>query len=830
MSRPFLPLLLALICGIVLGDAMDIPDLYLQVILALLIIALFVSYRGQKQRLSFMISLLSIVIVGLLQINIQLRHPLGVNHIGLLTSKEAITAEGVVTSTPEESDDRTAITVRISRVIIDNQMQDSMGLVLLNHRTTDDFTDRIKYGDYIRFKARLKPVRNFQNPGSFDREKRLRYRGVVVEGYISNPSALILIRGGYGNPLRRKLEDLRKDIIDFIKGSTGRDTGAVILAMTVGEKKGIPQNIRDIFNATGTSHILAISGLHVGIIAFLSIYLIMTMLRYWQWIVLRSNIRIISHIAAIFPVVFYTLIAGGGISVIRAGIMILTFMLALLLGRGRDLFNGLAMAGFMILIITPYSLFDVSFQLSFSAVAAILLITPVLMPKQLPEVSSLQRKIYRSLMGMAAVSFSAILGTWPLVAYYFNIISPVALLANLFAVPIFGFIALPLSLAGTIAIYLYPPLAITLFSWASHVVATALSVVDFFAALPYASLVVVPPTIWQALLYWAFLIAITLRLKAFRGLFSLTPNLVKGINCAIPLIIFLYVGLAIAGYAKAVSSDDLRVIAIDVARGSSTLLELPGGKRILIDGGGPTMGEFDLGRYVLAPFLLRRGIKRIDLVILTHPHSDHIQGLIFVLDKFDVREIWSNGQLLEDKFSLKFREVIARKRIPHRLVSAQTPRKIIDGVTLDVLNPARPFSGMPASVDEYEKTNNNSLVIRISYNDASFLFTGDIMAKAEAEILDRGTQIASRILFVPHHGSRTSSSPAFLRAANPALAVISCGADTSLSLPHPEALGRYEERGIRVMRTDLDGAITITTEGKTIMASGYLGRSHQKAR
>ncbi|MDZ4184279.1 MAG: ComEC/Rec2 family competence protein [Desulfuromonadales bacterium] len=319
--------------------------------------------------------------------------------------------------------------------------------------------------------------------------------------------------------------------------------------MTVGEKKGIPQNIRDIFNATGTSHILAISGLHVGIIAFLSIFFMMTALRHWQWIVLRFNIRIISHVAAIFPVVFYALIAGGGISVIRATIMILTFMLALLLGRGRDLFNTLAMAGFMILIITPYSFFDVSFQLSFSAVAAILLISPVLMPKQLPEVPSLRTKIYRSLMGMGAVSFSAILGTWPLVSYYFNIFSPVALLANLLAVPIFGFIALPLSLAGTIAIFLYPPLAIILFSWASQAVAAALSVVDFLAALPYASLVVVPPAIWQALLYWAFLIVITLRLKVFRGLTAIHPSILRGVNYAIPLIIFIYLGTALFGYA-----------------------------------------------------------------------------------------------------------------------------------------------------------------------------------------------------------------------------------------------------------------------------------------
>lgn len=825
MSRPFLPLAVSLMCGIILGDAINIPGPYPRVILAFLFVSLFVSFRAHKRKPIFIFCLLSIFLLGLLQINTHLRRPLAANHIALQAGKEAITAEGVVSSNPEASDDKTSLIIRISKIITNSKSRESHGLVLLDYRATADFPDKIKYGDYIRFRARLKLVRNFHNPGALDREKQMRYRGILVEGHIKSPSEIILIRGGSGNPLRGVLEALRSKIIDFIRTTVPKEPGAVILAMTVGERKAIPQKIRDIFNATGTSHLLAISGLHVGIIAFLSVFLIMTLLRYWTWIVLRFNIRIISNIAAIFPVVAYALIAGGGISVTRATIMILTFMSALLLGRGRDLFNILALAAFMILIITPPALFEVSFQLSFAAVAAILLITPALMPDQIQGVLSPQRKIYRSLFSMLAVSFSAILGTWPLVAYYFNIFSPVALLANFFVVPVLGFIALPLSLAGTIAIFLSPSLATFLFSGASRTVAASLHLIEILAALPYASLIIPPPAIWQIVLYFGFLILIALRFQTFRGRLAIPPAQIRLMNYAIPLIIFIYLGTALFGYARNVLSEELRITAIDVGRGSSTLLELPGGKRILIDGGGPTTGQFDLGRHVLAPFLLGRGIKTIDLVILTHPHSDHLQGLIYVLDKFDVREIWTNGQVLEESYFLSLREVVVRKRIPHRQVSGETPREIINNVALEVLNPSAPLSVLPSSVDDYEKTNNDSLVIRMSYNEVSVLFPGDIMARGEAAMLGRSREIASRILFVPHHGSRTSSSPALLRMVNPELAVISCGLDPSLSLPHPELLARLKEGGIRVLRTDRDGAITIVIKGKNIQASGYLDSS-----
>ncbi len=816
MQRPFVPLLGSLSCGILLAQLLVIPDIYLLALLALLLLALLTTWRRDKYNLTFPLSLFALISLGLLIMNAHLRQPMPVDDIRRFVGKEIITAEGMIDSIDEVSDDRIAITVRLSRILINDKWKEVRGRSILGWEDRDALPDQIGYGDYIRFKVKFKPFRNFQNPGGFDREKFFRYRGFQVQGKIQRASELMLIRKNQGNALWQKITAIRLQIIDFVRKNSPREAAAVILAMTVGERGGIPEQVKENFRQSGTAHVLAISGLHVGIVAFLIIFLIQRLLLNWHWLALRLNIRLIAHLAAILPLIFYALIAGGSISVIRATIMIITFMLALLLGRQRDLLNILAMAGFVILILSPPSLFDVSFQLSFTAVAAILLLAPLFEPEGSNK-PSLNFQFRRLIIGLLAVSFSAILGTWPLVAHYFHIFSPVSLVANVLVVPLMGFLALPLSFGAIITAYLYPPLAQGLLFLAAQVVEINLFIIDFLVRLPYSWQLVGPPSVGQLSLYYSFLLIVTGRLKSFRGQVALSPRAIQGYNFAIAAIIIIVIAGGIFDFVKNRLSDEMRVTAIDVAQGSATLIEVPRGKTILIDGGGASYGRFDVGRNVVAPVLLARGIKKIDLVILTHPHSDHFQGLIYIINNFKVRQIWTNGQRITEPDFLRLMEAIDRKKVPHHQVTAMTPPANFDSVMLTPLHPAA-----PKLIAGYEDTNNASLVVRLSYGQHNLLFTGDIMERAEEDILRRNVRLSSQVLFVPHHGSRTSSTPAFLKAVNPRLAVISSGGESSFSLPHPETQARLNDLGIRVLRTDIQGAITIKSNGRILEADGQV--------
>lgn len=818
MQRPFVPLLGSLIGGIILGHLLDIPDGYAFALGGILLFAIFTTLRQRKYNFVFLFSFFALVNLGVLLMNAQVRQPLLADDVSRFIGKEKVIVEGIIESIDEVSVDRITITTRLSRLIVNDSWQEVRGRVILGLDKSADLTDQIGYGDYIRCQVKFNQFRNFKNPGGFNQERHLRYRGLQAQGNISKPSDLMLIRKGGGNFLWRMITTIRLRIIDFVSDNSPLESAAVILAMTVGQRGGISEQTKANFRQSGTAHILAISGLHVGIVAFLAIFLIQRLLQNWQWLALRLNIRFIAHLAAIFPVIFYALIAGGSISVVRATVMIIVLMLALLLGRQRDLLNILALAGFLILIVSPLSLFDVSFQLSFTAVAAILFITPLLETNG-SEKHDKKIRLLSLIGGWLAVSFSATLGTWPLIAHYFYIFSPVSLFANILVVPLMGFLALPLSFGAILTSGLCPPLAKLLLFLAAGVVEFNLALIGFLVALPHSWFIVVPPTIWQLACYYLLLFLVTRRLVFSQSQTDVPAKTVRNHNFAIGAIILIFIFNGIFGFVKSRYSDEMRVTAIDVGQGSAALIELPRGKRILIDGGGATSGRFDIGRNVVAPVLLQRGIKNIDLIILSHPHSDHYKGLIYIINNFNVREVWTNGQRIMEPDFFELMDVIDRKKVYHHQVTSRTSPVNLNGAVLTILNPEAPPAISANEAASYEDTNNASLVIRLTYGQHSLLFTGDIMAQAEEDIMRRNGMISSQVLFVPHHGSRTSSTPAFLKAVNPRIAVISSGAELSYPLPHPETLARINDLGAMVLRTDIHGAITIKSDGRILVVN-----------
>jgi competence protein ComEC len=263
--------------------------------------------------------------------------------------------------------------------------------------------------------------------------------------------------------------------------------------------------------------------------------------------------------------------------------------------------------------------------------------------------------------------------------------------------------------------------------------------------------------------------------------------------------------------------DDLRVTIIDVRHGSSVLLELPRGHNILIDGGGfSDNAVFDIGARIVAPFLWREKIRTVDTIVLSHPNSDHLNGLIYIAEHFNVKEVWTNNQASNTRSYQKFMTAIAKNRISQPMYKELARSRKINGVCLDILYP--PFDFVDRSKREgWRDQNNNSMVIKATLGSISFLFPGDIKARAETELAANfANLLKSTVLLAPHHGSQTSSTDAFLAKVAPEVVIISSGPQSRFGCPHPSVLKRYQKHRFRILETARHGAVSVSTDGRSL--------------
>jgi len=860
MPRPFFPLAIALIAGIAFAGNYTIQDLPVLVGLAAALILLLLAGRQKGGRLFYPSLLLCLFLLGVLEMNLYLRDPPERGHVRSLAGEKKLTIEGMIAENPQVSPEKTELVVSVFRLLRDGEYIPVRGRVLLVSREPQS----LHYGDVVRFHVRLRAPHNFNNPGGFDYERYLRFRGILVRGNIGDASGIVLIRRDKGNPLRAGLENIRDRIRETIALAAPGEEGRIIQALILGERKEIPKEVMENFNRTGTTHIIAISGLHIGIVALFALFVIRLILKSSEYLLLKGNMAKISAVFALLTVVLYTFIAGAGISVVRSALMIGVLMGAILLNRERDLFNTLALAAFIILIAAPYSLFDVSFQLSFAAVASLLFLTPrltALLPPVQPGGPSVSARMLallkRGLRGGAIyffVSLSATLGTLPLILFYYNRLSLVSLAANLLVVPMLGSLAIPLCLLAVMAIPVSGGLAALIVRIAELPVGIALYLIDRFAAAPSAAVFVPTPTVLEIAAFYLLLISAGFCLdrpsEQERG--SSAQKSALPWKAITVLMLFFLLGSGIHFHLQGQQKEKLSLTAVDVGQGSAVLVRFPGGKRMLVDGGGFYDESFDVGKSVLAPFLWRERIGRIDTVVLTHPHPDHLQGLLFILENFNVRDVWTNGEGSDTRLYGEFRRIVREKGITLRELSEQSPEMEISGVRIRILNPAgapdkreqavtpslleakgkNPETGFSAGRSQTpggwtlftDESNERSLVIKITYGRSSFLLPADISEATEGRLVRTHADLGSDVLFVPHHGSGRSSSAPFLDKVRPRTAVLSCGPDNVFRLPHPDVLRRYERFGTRLHRTDRDGAVALETDGNDITVKVFRGR------
>ena len=612
-----------------------------------------------------------------------------------------------------------------------------------------------------------------------------------------------------------RLESWRDRIRDFLNREASPPSSSIFKALVLGEQGDIPEEIKEHFVLTGTAHLLAISGDQFGIVALLSFSLLIWVLKRSEFLLLSISVKKWAAGLTIPCIVLYAFIAGGGISVIRAAIMVITFLFSILLNRERNMLHTLALAAFLILIFSPPSLFDVSFQLSFLAVLSILYLVPrILQEFKRKKISLLlstswKKNMLKYLTLSLLVTGVAILGTAPFVALHFNRFAPIGFITNLFIIPWVGFLIVPLSLAASIFSFFFIPFATLLINVNDFITLILVRVLGFLASLPFASFFVSTPTVFEILLYYTLLL--------------LVVHLQKGRK-----IRYLFAGLCIVlacdltyWSLKDSFQKDLRLTFIDVGHGDSILIEFPKGKKMLIDGGGLYEDRFDTGKNVIAPLLWEKKIRRIDTLVLTHPDPDHLKGLNFIASQFSIGQFWDNGYQTQSEPYLQLKETLSGKKIKAQSLNEETPSQIINGVELSVLNPPA-WDSRQGQIENGLNLNNSSLVMRLQFKNVSVLLTGDIGKEAERRILGKDCPLRSDILKIPHHGSSSSSSLPFLDRVKPTYAVLSVGERNIARLPHPDVLKRYEQLGARLFRTDKQGAITVLTDGENLEIKPFL--------
>ncbi|MBI3398157.1 MAG: DNA internalization-related competence protein ComEC/Rec2 [Deltaproteobacteria bacterium] len=809
-SQPLVPVTLFFILGIVAGSYQFLNN---ELAFPLLLVALLLSALGiaQKRRFNLLLICAMFFLLGAILAGQAMNPNLPNHHIKKVAEEKQLIRsgkdapgfgiEGVLANASERFPDKTRLYVDAEKVFIPSPIKDFgdkvTGKILI---TVGSPSVKVKYGDRIRFIAKLRMPRNFGNPGEFDHAGNLAREGIYVTGHVESERWIAVLASEQKWGLKIAIEQIRDRIREFIDNS-GVKNAAVIKALILGEKGEISKNIKDSFSATGTAHILAISGLHIGIIAFVSYWIILKILKQSERFMLAFDIRKIAAASSVTSLLLYGAIAGFSVSTQRAVIMVLVFILSVIIDRERNLYNTLAAAAFVILIISPLAIYDISFQLSFISVLAIIYLAQRFQSlwrnHKEPELieNRLLNIIKSYLLNPLAVSIAASLGTAPFIAWHFHRVSIIGILANIIAVPLMGFIAVPLGLVSGLISFLSQPFAYIILKCADIALDISIWIVGLFAQLPYSSAFTTTPTILEVILFYLVIICIA------------EFNRAKIFRYSLPLVLLIFIGDYSFWYCRLNYNPNLTVTFISVGQGDSALVEFPYGKRMLIDGGGFYSHDFDVGERIIAPFLWKNKINKIDYIILSHPQADHMKGLKFIIERFHVKEFRWNGEISSDKAYKELVSVMDRNIIQRFIANTFTPALDINGVNIKFLNPPP---------DSHLDTNNNSLIARLAYKDVSFLFAGDVEDVGETAMLKRGEKIEATVLKVPHHGSRTSSSIDFLNKVNPKLAVASVGYLNPFSFPHPEIVKRYNDFKILFLRTDRDGAVTVKTNGLDI--------------
>ena len=644
------------------------------------------------------------------------------------------------------------------RFVVDVQGNMSGGLILTYYPKDGEQLPAARIGDRISARGNLKLLTNYNNPGQIDTVTRMKANSITARMSAGKQGISIeQVDGGLWIKFLRLVAAIREHYRDSMAGVMSADDAAAIFAMLFGGYAGLNPELVEDFQTTGIVHILSVSGSHMSLLA---------MATAWLCLLLRLP-RGLTFAIGLFVIGTYAILSGLLPQVLRSASMGVLVFFAKTLDAEAEGARLLTLTALAMLINQPLLIFDVSFQLSFTATAGLMYLSE--------DLRNAMERLPKFFSEPASMTIAAQLASLPVIVWYFNQISLSSVLANVFVMPLLEVVIVG-GLIGGIVAAVVPLLGKIFFIGEALIFGAGAELNRVFANLPFSSVQV--PT-----------------LGLLAGFFYYAALILRRPIILLPIIFLLAFNVFRVG-------GELEVSFVDVGQGDCAVVVTPHGRCLIFDTGGVREKMFDVGRRVVVPYLKHENIRAVDKIFLTHVHEDHAGGAGAVIKKFPVSEIITAGES-KSEYAAVFG--IAEENLLSLRAGHAGEVFDVDGVQVEIIFAPNVGTG-----------NEISNVYRVRYGEVTFLITGDLVKEIEEQMLREGVDVSSTVLKVGHHGSNTSSSEDFLRAVKPKCAVISVGYGNNFGHPRPEVLERLESLPTKIYRTDQNGLIKFRTDGKSL--------------
>ena len=805
--------------GILIGLYLQISIVLLSIILAIICIIIYLIISDIKKCILYLCA----CIVGIIQI-----HSLESNYARIsLKIPEEITLQALVISDGTEKDYKYTYTIEVN-TINGKRLEKDIQLIL-DIKKNKIKNECPKFGDVVEITGVYEEPNIARNYKGFDYKQYLKskniYGTIECEQYeIKENDKISIIR----NIINYVQNNIKENMLNILE----KEQGALCVGILIGDRENISDITEDNFKKSNLTHMLAVSGSHIT-------YIIVALTT-----LLSKTNRKFSLILTIIFLIFFTALTGFTASVLRASIMGILTLLASILHRKSDTINNLGISSIIILLYNPYLLVDAGFLLSYAGTIGIIFFSKkisngisIIVNKINPNllnieqnnnskilfVKSIIEKIILYVISSLSVTISANIVIIPIMAYMFSTISFTFWISNILAGPImevvtiFGFITYLISIV-------FPMLAEFLAIALNLFLTILLKIAEISSIIPGASIYIKTPSLIMCVMYY-LVIFILFNLKPIRQFIRKKAIfrflIIKAKKHKLKILVTIITVIILLNSIIYVTDKKLKIYFVDVGQGDCTLIQTPERKNVLIDGGGSEFGSFDVGENILLPYLLDRGITKIDYMMISHFDSDHIGGLFYIMENLKVDNIIISMQGKSSENFKKFVQIMSDKQINLIIVKKGDYVKIDNISYFEILFPEE-------KLINDNILNNNSIVAKFVTNNLTMLFTGDVEEIAEKRLneLYRNTnKLQADIIKVAHHGSKTSSILSFLELVNPKIALIGVGENNNFGHPNEGVLERIKKLGAQIYRTDQVGEISIAiNHNGNIEISSFIGK------